>query len=141
MSEERRKRQQERESKNQPRPIPRKYFLWGGIALLFIAAYAAGWYHKNHRYDEFARCMASKQAKMYGLYDCPHCADQKEMFGAAFRYIPYIECKIRGTHELAPECKAAGAKLFPTWQFGNNPLEPGVLQLDQLSQKTGCSLP
>jgi hypothetical protein len=141
MSEERRKRQQEREEREQPKPIPRKYFIWGAILVLFAAAYYAGWHHKNHRYDAFAQCLASKQAKMYGLYWCPHCLDQKEMFGKAFQYVPYQECAIKGSRELAPECKAAGAKNFPSWQFGSDPLHEGVLPLEDLASRTGCSLP
>jgi hypothetical protein len=141
MSEVRRKRQQEREEREQPKPIPRKYFIWAAILVLFAAAYYAGWHHKNHRYDAFAQCLASKQAKMYGLYWCPHCLDQKEMFGKAFQYVPYQECAIKGSRELAPECKAAGAKNFPSWQFGNDPLHEGVLPLEDLSSRTGCSLP
>ena len=34
---------------------------------------------------------------MYGLYWCPHCIEQKEMFGAAFHYVPYVECAIKGS--------------------------------------------
>jgi hypothetical protein len=119
----------------------RKAALWCGIVLLFAAAYLAGWYRKNHRYDSFARCVASKQARMYGLYWCPHCADQKEMFGRSFQYVPYTECALQGSHELAPQCKAAGASLFPSWQFAGGPLQPGVLSLDDLSRRTGCGLP
>jgi len=78
---------------------------------------------------------------MYGLSWCPHCADQKAMFGGAFRHVSYVECAIKGSKELAPECKAAGVKLFPSWQFGTNPPEPGVLSLKNLSDRTGCSLP
>jgi hypothetical protein len=115
--------------------------IWGGIVVLFVAAYAAGWEYKNHRYDGFAKCLASKQAKMYGLYWCPHCAEQKEMFGKAFQYVPYTECAIKGSHELAPRCQAAGVKLFPSWQFGANPPVEGVFPLQELSDKTGCSLP
>jgi hypothetical protein len=63
------------------------------------------------------------------------------MFGESFQNIPYIECAIRGSHELAPECKAAGVKLFPSWQFGSEAPKEGVLSLDELSQKTGCKLP
>ena len=118
-----------------------KYIAWGAVALLLAVGYLAGWYYKNHRYDNFAKCLASKQAKMYGLYWCPHCADQKHMFGASFRYVPYVECAIRGSRELAPECSAAGAKLFPSWQFGAEPPKAGVLSLQELSAKTGCSLP
>src|SRR5579859_3589689 len=112
------------------------------VLLLFAGAYLAGRYYHNHKYDRFAQCLASKQAKMYGLYWCPHCADQKAMFGASFRYVPYVECAIKGSpKELAPECKVAGVRLFPSWQFGMDPPHEGVLSLQVLSQKTGCSLP
>ena len=111
------------------------------VLILFAVAYLAGRYYRSHKYDSFAQCLASKQAKMYGLYWCPHCADQKAMFGASFRYVPYVECAIKGTRELAPECKVAGVTLFPSWQFGIDPPHEGVLSLQVLSQKTGCSLP
>jgi hypothetical protein len=78
---------------------------------------------------------------MYGLYWCPHCLEQKEMFGASFHFVPYVECAIKGSSEMAPECKAAGLKLFPSWQFGTEPPKEGVLSLEDLSEKTGCSLP
>jgi hypothetical protein len=141
MSEERRKRQQEREAIGMPNTHTRKYLTWGGIAVLLLAAYAAGWYYRNHRYDTFAKCLALKQAKMYGLYWCPHCIEQKQMFGKSVQYVPYVECAIKGSRELAPECKAAGAKNFPTWQFAGAPLHEGELSLEDLSGQTGCSLP
>jgi hypothetical protein len=78
---------------------------------------------------------------MYGLYWCEHCADQKAMFGKAFRYVPYVECGLKGGGGITQECKAAGAKLFPSWQFGASPLKEGVYPLEELSDKTGCSLP
>jgi len=141
MSEERRKRQQERESKEQPKPIPRKYFIWAGVVVLLAGAYYAVWRYRSHRYDAFAQCLAAKHARMYGLYWCPHCIDQKEMFGKSFQYVPYQECAIKGSREMAPECKAAGAKNFPSWQFEGVPIHEGVLPLEDLSQRTGCSLP
>ena len=42
---------------------------------------------------------------------------------------------------LTPACKAAGVKLFPSWQFGADPPKEGVLSLEALRDKTGCSLP
>src|SRR5579859_4804934 len=78
------------------------------VLLVFASVYLVGRYYRNHKYDAFAKCLASKQAKMYGLYWCPHCADQKAMFGSSFHYVPYVECAIRGSKELAPECKVAG---------------------------------
>ncbi|MGA7514953.1 MAG: hypothetical protein WBW46_18805 [Candidatus Sulfotelmatobacter sp.] len=141
MSEERRKRHQERVDAQEAKPASRKNLIWVGIVLLFVVAYAAGWEYKNHRYDGFAKCLASKQVKMYGLYWCPHCIEQKEMFGKAFQYVPYVECAVKGSHDITAQCKAAGVKLFPSWQFGTNPPVPSVFPLDVLSAQTGCSLP
>jgi hypothetical protein len=141
MSEERRRRQQEREGTTPSDPRIVKVLTWGAILLLIAAAYYAGWYHKNHKYDAFAQCLTAQQAKMYGLYWCPHCLEQKEMFGAAFRYVNYQECAVKGSAEMVSACKAAGVKLFPSWQFGTNPPKEGVLSLDALSDKTGCRLP
>jgi hypothetical protein len=141
MSEARRKRQQERVGEPEGKPLSRNRLIWVGVVAALIAGYAAFWYHNNHKYDGFAKCLASNQAKMYGLYWCPHCADQKAMFGKAFQYVPYVECGIKGSHEMATECTAAGVKLFPSWQFGaNKPIE-GVFPMQELSDKTGCVLP
>jgi hypothetical protein len=141
MSEKRRKQQQKRVRAEEPNPPSRKMLIWAGIVLLFALAWAGGWYYRNHRYDGFAKCLATKQAKMYGLYWCPHCAEQKEMFGKAFQYVPYVECAIKGSRELAPACKAANVKLFPSWQFGANPPKEGVFPMEELADKTGCALP
>ncbi len=141
MSEERRKRQQERTTTAESKPVSRDRLIWAGIAVVLILSYLGFWYYNNHRYDDFARCLASKQVKMYGLYWCPHCADQKKMFGKSFQYVPYVECAIKGSHELNQQCQAAGLKLFPAWQFGSNKPVEGVFPLNELSDKTGCSLP
>ncbi len=81
MSDARRKRQQDRDGDSPINGSTKKYLTWGGIVVLFAAVYLGGWYYKNHKYDKFAQCLATKQAKMYGLYWCPHCIEQKEMFG------------------------------------------------------------
>src|SRR5579872_2714934 len=142
MSEARRKRQQERVGTAvEAKPVSRDRLIWLGIAIVLVLAYAGFWYYNNHRYDDFAKCLGARQVKMYGLYWCPHCADQKAMFGKAFQYVPYVECAIKGSRELAPACSAAGVKLFPSWQFGVNPPVEGVFPLQELSDKTGCSLP
>jgi glutaredoxin len=141
MSEVRRKRKSERVKEVEAKSPSRERLIWAGIAVILVVAYVGFWYHNNHRYDEFAKCLASQQAKMYGLYWCPHCADQKAMFGKSFRYVPYVECAIKDSHELAAACTAAGVKLFPSWQFGGNKPIEGVFPMQELSDKTGCSLP
>jgi hypothetical protein len=142
MSEERRKRQEARQNDSDKPDKASKAILYVIILALLAAAYLTGRYYKNHKYDSFAKCLATKNAKMYGLYWCPHCADQKREFGSSFHYVPYVECASeQDPHELTPACKAAGVKLFPSWQFGNDTPKEGVLTLEALSQKTGCSLP
>ena len=139
MSQERRKRQEVRQEEGGK---TKKLVVYVIVVVLFAAAYLAGRYYRNHKYDSFAKCVASKNARMYGLYWCPHCADQKREFGASFQYVPYVECASQDDpHQLTAECKAAGVKLFPSWQFGQDPPKEGVLSLQDLSQKTGCSLP
>lgn len=139
MSEERRERQQAGQNDG---GNTKKILRYVVILALFVGAYLAGRYYKNHKYDSFAKCIAGKNAKMYGLYWCPHCADQKREFGASFQYVPYVECASpEDPHQLTAVCKAAGVKLFPSWQFGAEPPKEGVLSLQDLSQKTGCSLP
>ena len=139
MSEERRKRQQASQSDGSK---TKKILLYVIVVALFAGAYLAGRYYKNHKYDSFAKCLAGNGARMYGLYWCSHCADQKREFGSSFRYVSYVECASEDNpHELTPACKAAGVNQFPSWQFGSDPPRVGVLTLQELSQKTGCSLP
>ena len=114
------------------------------IVLLIVAAGGVAIYlvkrTRVSRLDAFAQCLAARQVKMYGLYWCTHCEEQKEMFGSAFQYVPYIECGIKGSRAEQPSCKQDGVKNFPTWQFATERHE-GVLRLESLSEKTGCSLP
>ena len=141
MSEERRKKQQERDGGASGEPKTKKMLVYGVVLILLAGAFAGGRYYRNHKYDSFAQCLATKQAKMYGLYWCPHCIEQKEMFGDAFHYVPYAECAIKGSSEITTECKIAGVKMFPSWQFGMDTPKEGVLSLEALSDKTGGSLP
>jgi hypothetical protein len=94
-----------------------------------------------NRLDVFAKCLTAKRAKMYGLFWCPHCADQKEIFGSAFQYVTYVECGVPGTRQETEQCKTQGVKHFPTWEFSNGTRNEGVMQLDALSKQTGCPVP
>ena len=106
------------------------------IGSLILAGFA-----QNSNPDNFAKCLAANKATMYGSFLCPHCDDQKKMFGSSFRYIPYVECSIRGSREMTFPCMAAQIRLTPTWIFANGERLTGVQQLKDLSAKTGCKLP
>jgi hypothetical protein len=144
MSEDRRKRQQERESHGQPwtppKPSLKAVVIVGILALVAIAIFI-GWYRENTHLDAFAKCLGTKQAKMYGAFWCPHCAEQKELFGGSFKHAPYIECGITGQQGIQQVCKDAGIQRFPTWIFANGTRTEGKKSLEYLSDQTGCSLP
>ena len=111
------------------------------IVAAVIAAYFIGRHRRVSHLNAFAQCLTAKQTKMYGAYWCPHCADQKEIFGSSFAYAAYVECGIKGSRALTQECLQAGIKRFPTWQFSSGERHEGVMQLKDLSGKAGCSLP
>src|SRR5439155_5555492 len=81
------------------------------IPVLILAAIALAIYlwkrPRVSRLDAFAKCLAARQVKMYGLYWCTHCEEQKEMFGSAFQYVAYIECGAKGSHTEQPNCVQA----------------------------------
>jgi len=91
--------------------------------------------------DAFAKCLADKKATMYGSFLCPHCDDQKKLFGPSFRYVPYVECSIRGSRQMAFPCVAAQIRYTPTWIFADGERRTGLQQLKELSEKTGCKSP
>jgi uncharacterized membrane protein len=83
-----------------------------------------------------ARYLTQSGAVMYGAYWCPHCRDQKAIFGPAARLLPYVECDPRGAHAEPDRCRARGIRVYPTWEFRGRLVE-GVLTLDELAQRSG----
>ena len=91
--------------------------------------------------DTFAQCLAEKKATMYGSFLCPHCDDQKRLFGSSFRYVPYVECSIRGTRQMTFPCMAAQIRFTPTWIFADGDRLTGVQPLKTLGERAGCKVP
>ena len=143
MSQKRREKQKEKSGDNGAGRNWKRTALYG---VLIVAAFGLAYYlgHRSqHKYDAFARCLGDRGVKMYGAWWCPHCVEQKEKFGASFEYAPYVECGVKGDLKgQNPVCKDEGIKHFPTWQF---PPMGGrverVFSLEELSDRTGCSLP
>lgn len=76
-------------------------------------------------------------AKKYGAYWCPHCYEQKQLFGAqAFAKVPYVECD-RSVEGGQPQlCQAAGVRSYPTWEIGGQ-LYSGTQTLERLAELSG----
>jgi hypothetical protein len=143
MSQQRRERQKEKSDDKGPGTNWARIALYAVVILVaFGLSYYLG-YRSQHKYDAFARCLSDRGVKMYGAWWCPHCVEQKEKFRASFEYAPYVECGVKGDLKgRNPVCLDAGIKGFPTWQFPpTGERVERVLSLEQLSDRTGCSLP
>lgn len=105
-------------------------------ALLLLSAC-----ERNTTYDNFVTCIADAEAEFYGAFWCPHCSDQKKLFGDSDDLLPYIECDANGKNPQAQLCKAEGIEGYPTWKFTNGTVRNGIVSLDDLSELTSCPLP
>ena len=114
------------------------------LVIIFIAAVFIIFSPKEEQgpgqYDEFAKCLSNEGTKVYGAYWCPHCKDQKELFGNSWQYIEYIECSLPAGAGQKQVCKDAGINAYPTWEFKDGERRTGELSFEELSEKTNCEL-
>ncbi len=98
---------------------------------------------------QLANHLKATGATMYGAYWCPHCCEQKQLFGQrAMQDLNYVECAADGPNAQADVCrqvvseveKQTGEKFgFPTWKIngryysGRQPLA----ELARLSEYKG----
>lgn len=93
------------------------------------------------KYVMFAKCLTRKQVKMYGTFWCPHCQNQKEMFGPlGFKEVTYVECDPRGENPNPVACAQADVTGYPTWIFRDGSRMEGEVPLEKLAEKSECEL-
>ncbi len=84
-----------------------------------------------------AKHLTQTKATFYGAYWCPHCHDQKQLFGKeAVPLIPYVECIEGGINPQPDRCTTAGVKSFPTWVVKGKTVT-GTRPLQELAQLSG----
>ncbi len=111
-------------------------FIFGGFLISAIITKSA-----PSSYDHFAQCLTEKGVKMYGAYWCPHCQNQKEVFGNAFRYVTYEECATPGQPDVMTQaCKDAEVEGYPTWKNAAGEIRTGEQSLEELATFSGCAL-
>lgn len=85
-----------------------------------------------------AEFLTDQGARFYGASWCPHCQEQKRLFGASARRLPYVECSPAGPNTpQAPSCNAAGIQTYPTWIIKGQVTVGEVLSLAQLANAVG----
>jgi hypothetical protein len=112
------------------------------VALLVFSACAAAPESPENKLRDFARCLSDKGAVFYGAFWCDHCREQKEMFGAAFEHVRYVECGVIGNPRAQTQvCSTKEIKSYPTWEFADGERRKGIQPFAALAEKTGCKLP
>ena len=113
------------------------------IGLVILAIIIAGFYFYNKpvvpasgKYDDFAKCLASKKITMYGAVWCSHCQNEKNSFEGSFKYVSYVECP-----DNIQLCLDKGIEAYPAWIFPDNKKLVGEQGLEKLSQESSCPLP
>jgi uncharacterized membrane protein/glutaredoxin len=88
-----------------------------------------------------ARHLKQAGAIEYVAYWCPHCYEQKQLFGKeAVQELEVIECAADSPKGQPQVCAAAGIQGFPSWKI-NGQLTSGVKTLEELAELTGYKGP
>ncbi len=83
---------------------------------------------------KLAEHLTKEGSVMYNAYWCPHCHDQKEMFGKeATEKLNLVECAKDGIDNKRELCEAKGITGFPSWEI-NGSIDSGVKSLEELAE-------
>lgn len=120
----------------------KQYTSWIVIVILCVAVIGSiVWYSSlPGKYDEFASCIAGSGATFYGAFWCPHCQEQKAMFGKSAKELPYVECSTPDGRGQLKVCDDKGVESYPTWHFADGTVKAGTLSFAELSQATKCQV-
>ena len=84
-----------------------------------------------------ARHLTKIGVTMYSAWWCPHCHEQKQLFGKeAFKEVTSIECAPDGKNSQTNLCVKTDIKSYPSWQI-NGRVEAGVKSLEELADLSG----
>jgi glutaredoxin len=90
---------------------------------------------------ELASHLTATGAKLYTAYWCPHCHEQKELFGRqASEKLTVIECAPDGRNSQTALCESKKIDGYPAWEI-NGEVDTGVKPLEKLAQLSGYSGP
>ena len=92
---------------------------------------------ENKEYAEkLAKYLSQQGMVLYGAYWCPHCKDQKALFGDAAQFLDYVECDAKGEGANPDECVAKGVESYPTWIYKDKKYL-GSQSLEELAKIVG----
>lgn len=111
------------------------------VAAVVLVIGGIVWYSgRPGKYDTFASCIAESGTKFYGAFWCPHCQEQKALFGKSAKNLPYVECSNPSGQGQTQACMDAGIQSYPTWEFPDGSRKTGKVSLANLAVLTQCEL-
>ena len=85
----------------------------------------------------FAKFLSENNIVMYSAYWCPHCHDQKQLFGKeAVKELKVVECANDGKDTQYELCQEKGIQGFPSWEI-NGEIYSGTKELKDLAIISG----
>ena len=115
-----------------------------GVVLVVLHLHYAGVFNpaagpEDPHQRAVADALTAMGARFYGADWCPHCQQQKALFGAAGRHLPYVECAPNGPKApQATVCVANEIKGYPTWIINGNRYQR-MLSVKQLALMSGVA--
>ena len=123
--------------------LKKKYYWYAGIVTVIVLL--GLWLYSSSnapgKYDDLARCLGEKGVTFYGAFWCPHCQEQKQLFGKSAKLLPYVECSTPDGKAQTAICISKKIEGYPTWEFADGSRMSAVMKPQQLAVKTGCTLP
>jgi thiol-disulfide isomerase/thioredoxin len=114
-------------------------FNYIAIGLITICLIGLSLYlYKTNKVSSLSDCLSGK-AVFYGASWCPNCTMQKKLFGDYANNINYIECSTNENEAQSDFCEKEKIAKYPTWKFSDGSVVEGLLKLETLAAKSGCS--
>jgi uncharacterized membrane protein/glutaredoxin len=132
-------------------PGPMPGFAWPGwlaqtvglaaVVVIGLHGYHAGWWGGGGPEDPYFKALATyiadADATFYGASWCPHCQEQKRLFGSSQERLPYVECSPQGrSGPRAAACIQENIQAYPTWIINGRRYER-VIEPYELARITG----
>lgn len=113
----------------------KKYFLLVFLAFIIFIAGCSSSGETVIDTEKLANCLTDNGAIFYGSSTCPHCTEQKAMFGEDVDKINYVECSVE-----RERCADEDIQFLPTWKFADGDSVVGTKSLEYLAEKVGCKI-
>lgn len=121
-----------------------KKIIWSvltGLTLILIIYFCHDIFSESQKVN-LAKCLTEKKVVFYGASWCPHCAEQKYLFGPkATEFLTYFECSDDVNKPQKKECLDLLIAKYPTWIFNNATATQigGIASLAKLAKVADCN--